>query len=381
VKYNDMMKHRLKLLLLLAFTSDIYAAYGPQLPTQSRTSESYSFEKTLPQTKMPAPLLSAKASEPTLTAAPSPLPTSKPKPKPIETPKNKRAPIHKITVKTPINVSPKSPTKNETVTVSIHSKNTASDSTQFHTNDTDTEDFFTTLQPQKNETIHYNNLIVSGQTTLPISKLFINGTKVSIKKNGKFSQMIHLTSEKKNQTISIWAQAATGKTSTFDIPIIYLNPSTSSNKQTIAIKNPTLEKMILNSITHSYHALGWVEIPLQYADSLQDNISSKQYKALINNHICLSKDKKMMVAFPLTNLYEPINSISDKIAASLIKESPTTAITLIWFNSEGTLWEMYYPPTHSNHAYMWILDNKEIAPTGFTTSQARRMMLFLKHPF
>ena len=244
-------------------------------------------------------------------------------------------------------------------------------------------EYFNSFSPEQNMTYHNKYILFSGKIISPINHLYINGSLAPIKKNNQFSQIVELNEKHTINIIPIFLQLSDGQSLTFNIKVFYSPIKKEVKKSQKKASNPSIEFKILSAISKAYHPYGWTETKWSCSPSLEEEIGSKLFNKIKNNNICLTHDKKIVVAFPLTKLYEPINVLSDRIYKDITEQySNNSTVTLIWFNAKGEYWEMYYPPAKTKHrtsAFMWILNNKEIDPTQLTSADLRHIIQFLKY--
>lgn len=153
---------------------------------------------------------------------------------------------------------------------------------------------------------------------------------------------------------------------------------------TDSVNNKQIQNLILHTIANGYRTKGWEKKSIQFNQSLEVTIGTTQFKELINHNLCLKKDKKIIVAIPLSSIQKPINSLTEYIVNKVYNAFPSHAVTIIWFNKKGQLWEMYFPQkidATQKKVYLWVLDNKEIKPTKLSKNDENKITSFLNYPF
>lgn len=142
--------------------------------------------------------------------------------------------------------------------------------------------------------------------------------------------------------------------------------------------------IMLATITKAYLAKNWQKKALLFDKKIAKKIGPEQYEQLCKNSVCLTKENKMILAFPLSSINAPINTLSDTITSQVHQQFPEFSVTLLWFNKRGQTWEMYYPEKNESlpeAPYLWMLNNKELSLKNLSIKQSNSILEFLNYPF
>jgi hypothetical protein len=225
------------------------------------------------------------------------------------------------------------------------------------------------ISPNPYEVMTKGRILFKGRAK-QIRSIEVNGKRIPIK-NGRFYAKFDLKNKGKYHNFEVKAISKTGQKIRFNRNIFWLDKPIQEQS--------VLEKSTL--IQNAYLDLGWTSLSLNdkfihkinrdfpaaaKRFELPVNVNAvyveKQSQFMLNRSIILYKDKELVMVVPWATRLKHLTLFSQFFTKSLFQNGvfDIDSVTIIFYNKQMDILELYYPSLAQLPAPTWVLNDKRL---------------------